>query len=146
MQINYPKILKVNMQNVLRDALKIIEKNGLKGAQHLYITFKTNDNKSTLPDWLKNKFPVEMTIVIQNEYWNLQIDQKKFKIGLSFDDIKTELIISFESIISFADPHANFGLKLIHDNITKDVKDVKDVKDEIINKKNNIIEFKNFKK
>ena len=82
---------------------------------HLYITFKTSDKKVIIPQWLLDKFPIEMTIVIQYEYWNYDVANDHFTITLSFSKIKTDLMIPFSSVISFVDPYANFGLKLIQE-------------------------------
>ena len=117
MKINYPKILKKNMTNVLKDVLHEVESNGIKEGHSLYITFNTNKNNVTLPKWLKKNHPKEMTIVIQHEYWNLKVLKEKFEILLSFNNLKVNLIIPFESIISFADPYANFGLKISSEGI-----------------------------
>ena len=141
MKINYLDILNKNMINVFIEVLKNIKKNGLKEGHHLYITFRTNEKKVNIPIWLKNKFPKEMTIVIQYEYWNLLINKSDFKITLSFNDIKSDLTIPFKSVISFADPYANFGLKLINDDKKSSVR-----KNKIKYNKNNIINFNEFKK
>ena len=141
MKIDYPKILKKNMISVFKDVLINIEKNGLQEGHHLYITFKTNNKKVIIPKWLLNKFPSEMTIVIQYEYWNLKVASTYFKITMSFRDIKEELTIPFSSVISFADPYANFGLKLIQ-NKTKNKRESKLEKQ----KNNNIIEFNKYRK
>tara|TARA_B100000029_G_scaffold507019_1_gene590838 strand:- start:1447 stop:1878 length:432 start_codon:yes stop_codon:yes gene_type:complete len=141
MKINYPDILNKNMINVFIEVLKNIKKNGLKEGHHLYITFRTNEKKVNIPIWLKNKFPKEMTIVIQYEYWNLMVNKTEFKITLSFNDIKADLTIPFNSVISFADPYANFGLKLINEEKKSLVKKAK-----INYNKNNIIDFSKFKK
>ena len=117
MKINYSKILKKNMKNVLIEILKHIEKHGLNEGHHLYLTFKTTNND--LPKWLKQKFKEQMTIVIQYEYWNLKVNKNNFNITLSFNDAKVDLNISFDTIISFADPYANFGLKLINEENSK---------------------------
>ena len=148
MKINYSKILKKNMINVLKDVLTNIKKNGLQEGHHLYITFKTNEKKVTIPQWLLEKFPSEMTIVIQYEYWNYEVTNDHFKITLSFNDIKTDLIIPFSSVISFADPYANFGLKLIQDKTTfnKDSnKPRKQLKTKKNSKKNNVIDLNKFR-
>ena len=146
MKINYSKILQKNMINVFKDVLKEIELNGLQENNHLYVSFNTKTIKSGLPNWLKEKYPNEMTIVIQYEYWNFKIKKNSFNIGLSFNDIKTDLNIPYTSVISFADPHANFGLKLIQDTdkviSNKSNKSTKKKSNEI----NNVIDFKNFKK
>ena len=146
MKIDYQNILKKNMINVLKDVLKNIEENGLKGGNHLYITFLTNHPKALLPKWFKEKYPNEVTIVIQYEYYYLNINEDNFSIGLSFNDVKTDLVISYDSIISFADPFANFGLKLINKQPTYKTIKKNTKKKSKINKTNNVIDFKAFKK
>jgi len=147
MKINYPKILKKNMTNVLKDVLHEIESNEIKEGHCLYITFNTNKNNVILPKWLNKKHPKEMTIVIQHEYWNLKVLEKKFEILLSFNNVKVNLTVPFESIISFADPYANFGLRInSEENNLKRKKDKINVNKKIIKKKNNVIDFTKFKK
>ena len=147
MKINYHQILKKNMTNVLKDVLREIAKNGLKGNHNLYITFKTNNKNVILPKWLKKKHSKEMTIIIQYEYWNLKVLDDKFEILLSFNNVKVNLLIPFESIISFADPNANFGLKLIAEsNNIKRQKTKEDTDNKVVMKKNNVIDFLKFKK
>ena len=148
MKINYSKILKKNMINVLKDVLINIKKNGLQEGHHLYITFKTNDKKVIIPQWLSDKFPIEMTIVIQYEYWDYDVANDHFTITLSFSDIKTDLMIPFSSVISFADPYANFGLKLIQEKAIIDKntnKKKKKLKTKKYSKKNNVIELNKFR-
>ena len=136
------------MINVLKDVLTNIKNNGLQEGHHLYITFKKNDKKVIVPQWLSDQFPIEMTIVIQYEYWNYEIANDYFKITLSFNDIKTDLIIPFSSVISFADPYANFGLKLIQEKTIIDKntnKKKKKLKTKKYSKKNNVIELNKFR-
>jgi len=148
MKINYKEILNKNMINVFKDILLNIKKNGLQEGHHLYITFNTNNTKVKIPKWLQERYPEEMTIVIQFEYWNFKIKSDSFNIGLSFEDIKTDLEISYNSVVSFADPYANFGLRLIPKIINKNnIKIKKSVKNKKKNyKKDNIIDFNNYKK
>ena len=138
------------MLNVFRDVLKNIEVNGLKKGHHLYITFRTDVKKVVIPDWLKAKHPKEMTIIIQYEYWNFKVKNDSFNIGLSFNDIKADITVPFDAVISFADPYANFGLKLIDEEINKKLSDKKPKRKKTVIKKNkdkdNIIEFQKFKK
>ena len=143
MKIDYSKILKKNMINVLKDVLINIKKNGLQEGHHLYITFKTNNKEVTIPQWLLDKFPSEMTIVIQYEYWNYDVANDHFTITLSFSKIKTDLMIPFSSVISFVDPYANFGLKLIQEKTIIEKNTIK--KNKKYSKKNNVIEFTKFK-
>ena len=142
---DYEKILNKNLLNVFIDILKDIEKNGLKGDNHLYITFATNNPKTSIPKWLLLKYPEEMTIVIQYEYYNLSVNKHDFNIGLSFNNKKSNLLIPFNSIISFADPSNNFGLnyKFNKLNVKKatNIKNNKKIKDS-----SNVIDFTNYKK
>ena len=136
------------MINVLKDVLTNIKNNGLQENHHLYITFKTNDKKVIIPQWLLDKFPIEMTIVIQHEYWNYNVTNDHFKITLSFNDIKTDLIVPFSSVISFADPYANFGLKLIQNKVIDNI-NINNMKQKLktkgYSKKDNIIELNKFR-
>ena len=141
--IKYQKILDKNMLNVFIDILKNIRDNGLSNNNHLYITFMTNHKNVELPNWLKQKYPQEMTIVVQYEYYDLKINNNNFSISLSFNDIKTNLKIDYNAIISFADPSANFGLILQKNKPQK--KSNKEVENKK-SKKNNVINFSNYKK
>ena len=141
--IEYQKILDKNMLNVFKDILKNIKDNGLSNNNHLYITFLTNHKNVELPNWLKQKYPKEMTIIIQYEYYDLEINKNNFSITLSFGNIKTKLQISYNAIVSFADPSANFGLILQKSTIQNKVS--KKLKTNI-SKKDNVINFSNYKK
>ena len=142
--VDYQQILNRNLINVLIDILKEIEKNGLDGNHHLYITFKTNSPKNVVPNWLLQKYQNEMTIIIQHEYYHLSVNKKDFNIGLSFNNEKSDLKISFDSITSFADPSANFGLNYQFNKLINTRRRKQKIVDE--KKLSNIIEFPNFKK
>ena len=144
--IEYQNILDKNMLNVFKDILINIRDKGLSNNNHLYITFSTNHQNVELPNWLRKKYPQEMTIVIQYEYYDLEINKNNFSISLSFNDIKTNLKIDYNSIVSFADPSANFGLILNNKKHTNDIRNKKYLKKESRNNKDNIINFSNFKK
>ena len=151
--INYQDILNKNLLQVFIEVLKDIEKNGLRGSNHLFITFATNNSSCLIPKWLLEKYPLEMTIVVQNEYYYLAVKKNYFNIGLSFDNIKTDLRISFNSIISFVDPSVNFGLNYQFNKSNKigNNKKIKEkrnnLKKRIENKNSsNIINFSKYKK
>ena len=128
------------MINILKDVLITVKNKGLTNNNHIYITFLTKNTNVIIPKWLKDKYPQEMTIVIQYEYYDLEIKDEYFKITLSFNDVKTKLKISYDSIISFADPSANFGLKL------KNTEEYKKINKNENETKDNVINFSNFKK
>ena len=147
MKINYSKILQKNMINVFKDILLSIEKNGFQEGHHLYVNINTKNKKVIIPKWLKDKYPSEITIIIQYEFWNLKVKNHEFSIVLSFDNIKADLNIPYDSIISFADPYANFGLKLIQNNdIKKEKFKKRSTSNEKSNMTNNIIDFDKYKK
>ena len=126
------------MVGVFKDVLRNIRDNGLSDNNHLYITFITNHKEVLLPEWIRKKYPKEMTIIIQYEYYNISINKNNFSITLSFNNIKSKIIVGYSAIISFADPSANFGLilKKYHNNESS-------IKN---SKKNNVINFSNYKK
>ena len=151
--INYQNILNKNLLKVFIEILKEIETKGLSGSNHLYVTFSTNSSKTLVPQWLLEKYPTEMTIVVQNEYYHLTVKKEYFTIGLSFNNIKTDLKISFASVISFVDPAANFGLNyhfnkatnIDHNKKMKKIK--KNLKKDVKSKKSsNVINFSKYKK
>ena len=147
--IEYQKIPNKNLLNVFIEILKEVEKKGLDGNNHLYITFATNNSKTSVPDWLLQKYPSEMTIVIQHEYYHLSVNKKNFNIGLSFNNKKSDLTISFDSIISFADPSSNFGLNYqFNKSIGENDKKIVFKKKKSKKKKNssNVINFSSYKK
>ncbi len=141
--INYDIILNKNLLNVLKEVLIQIQNNKSTNHNQLYITFNTQDKNVIIPKWLLAKYPRNITIVLQHEFYNLKVSKEYFNVTLSFDDIKTDLKISFSSIISFADPTADFGLILQKDNKQKKINTNLENKKM---KKDNVINFSNYKK
>ena len=151
--INYQNILNKNLLKVFIEILQNIEKSGLSGSNHLYVTFATDNLNTSIPKWLMDKYPTEMTIVIQNEYNYIIVKKNYFNIGLSFNNIKTDLKISYKSIISFVDPSANFGLNYQFNKSTKTKnnmrikKGLETLKNKTKNKNSsNVINFSKYKK
>lgn len=109
-EINYDRLIEKSLKNVVIEALRIAEYQGLPGENHFYITFKTNYPHVKISDHLRSQYPDEMTIVIQHQYADLKVDRDSFSIELSFGGIPQTLVIPFAAITYFADPHAKFGL------------------------------------
>ena len=109
-EINYDRLIEKSLKNVVIEALRIAEYQGLPGKNHFYITFKTNYPHVKISDHLRSQYPDEMTIVIQHQYADLKVDRDSFSIELSFGGIPQTLVIPFAAITYFADPHAKFGL------------------------------------
>ena len=110
--LNYEKMVERALKNVVVEALDQVAKHGLPGAHHLYVTFATGFAGVELPDHLYEKFPEEMTIVLQHQFWDLVVEEDRFLVTLSFNDVPEKLVIPFRAIKSFADPSVNFGLQL----------------------------------
>ena len=128
------------MRNVVKEVLKNITNNTLPGNHHFYITFDTNFKSVEIPNSLKKKHPEEMTIVIENSFWDLIIKDSFFSITLSFNNIKSKLIIPYNSLLVFSDPYANFHLKFPKLEYNKEIIT------RIDKNKENIINIKDFKK
>jgi len=109
-EINYDKLIEKSLKQVVIEALKIAEFQGLPGENHFYITFKTNHPNTVVPRDLKIQYPESMTIVLQHQYANLVVDKDSFSVELSFGGRPQTLTIPFDAITYFADPYAKFGL------------------------------------
>lgn len=109
-EINYDKLIKKSLKQVVVEALKIAENQGLPGENHFYITFKTNFPGTVIPKDLMIQYPESMTIVLQHQYSNLIVTSDSFSVELSFGGRAQTLLVPFEAITYFADPYAKFGL------------------------------------
>ncbi|WP_341712555.1 ClpXP protease specificity-enhancing factor SspB [Erythrobacter sp.] len=111
--IPYDTIVQEALRAVVGRVLGEIEAGGgeLPGAHHFYITFKTHAPGVTIPKSLRERFPDEMTIVLQNKFWNLAVREDGFSVGLSFNQVPAELDIPYAAITQFVDPAVDFGLQ-----------------------------------
>jgi len=111
--IPYDEIVQEALRAVVGRVLGEIEDTGgsLPGNHHFYITFKTNASGVNIPDHLRERFPDEMTIVLQNKFWDLEVREDGFTVGLSFNMIPAKLEIPFAAITAFVDPAVDFGLQ-----------------------------------
>ena len=111
--IPYDEIVQEALRAVVGRVLGQIERSGatLPGAHHFYITFKTGASGVSIPPHLSERFPDEMTIVLQNKFWDLKVDDEGFSVGLSFNQIPAKLVIPFAAITAFVDPAVDFGLQ-----------------------------------
>ncbi len=110
--IPYDEIVQEALRAVVGRVLRQIESAGaLPGTHHFYITFKTQAAGVDIPERLIERFPDEMTIVIQHRYWDLKVEETKFSVGLSFNQVPSMLNIPFSAITGFHDPAVNFELR-----------------------------------
>ena len=155
-QINYKALIENAMLNMVRDILKKISQSGLPKNHHFLITFFSNSKGVIIPDWMKEKYPDKMTIIIRNWFENLNVTEKKFQISLNFNNTVEHLTIPFSSIELFADPSVDFAISFNQfNNLSNNETKIKvergdenaNKKKEKLNKKNeNVIDLKNFKK
>ena len=101
------------LRHVVVRALAHVGAEGMPGEHHFYVSFRTNRPGVTIPARLLAQYPHEMTIVLQHQFWDLQVDEGEgwFSVGLSFGNIPTTLVVPFEAVTAFADPHVQFGLR-----------------------------------
>jgi len=110
--IPYDEIVQDALRAVVGRVLREVERNGsLPGDHHFYITFKTHAPGVDVPRHLVERFPDEMTIVIQNRYWDLRVLDDRFEVGLSFNQSPAHLVIPFAAVTGFVDPAVNFALQ-----------------------------------
>ena len=132
--IPYDEIVQEALRAVVGRVLGQVESSGgvLPGSHHFYITFKTTAPGVNIPNRLKERFPDEMTIVLQNKFWDLKVTETGFTVGLSFSQIPSTLIVPFSAITAFVDPAVDFGLQFqaagdldeeLHENAENDTPD-----------------------
>ncbi|WEK47926.1 MAG: ClpXP protease specificity-enhancing factor SspB [Candidatus Andeanibacterium colombiense] len=111
--IPYDEIVQEALRAVVGRVLGEIQHTGgeLPGVHHFYITFKTGAPDVSIPAHLRERFPDEMTIVLQNKFWDLKVDEHGFSVGLSFNQVPAKLSIPFAAITAFVDPAVDFGLQ-----------------------------------
>ena len=111
--IPYDEIVQEALRAVVGRVLGQIQQGGseLPGEHHFYITFKTGAPGVSIPKILRERFPDEMTIVLQNKFWDLEVTDTGFSVGLSFNAIPSKLDVPFSAITSFVDPAVDFGLQ-----------------------------------
>ena len=154
--INYEEIIKDSLKNAIKKLLLDVSLKGLPGDHHFYISFITNFPGVKIAEWMMKDYPNEMTIVIQNWFENLHVDDKSFSIVLNFKNKPEKLNIPFESIISFSDPSVNFSLQF-EGSLSQNLETIMDTKendpqpqldkDESESEQDsNIIQFEKYKK
>jgi uncharacterized protein len=109
--MRYDQLAQNALRGVVRDALRKVQKTGLPGEHHFYIAFNTKYPGVILSNRIAERYPREMTVVLQHQFWNLIITDERFEVELSFDNIPEKLIIPFNSIKGFLDPSVQFGLQ-----------------------------------
>jgi hypothetical protein len=113
--IDYQKLLQEALREALRGAVRKVltrvAEDGLPGEHFFYIGFRIDHPGVSVPRFLRDQYPEEMTIVLQNQYWDLEVDEEGFSVTLTFNGSRQRLNIPFYALTAFADPSAEFGLR-----------------------------------
>jgi hypothetical protein len=109
--LRYDRMVQDALRSVVRRALAEVAKTGVPGAHHFYVTFKTAYPGIGIADHLKATYPDEMTIVLQHQFYGLEVSEEEFQVTLSFNRTLERLRIPFAAITAFVDPSVNFGLQ-----------------------------------
>lgn len=109
--IDYGNLMHRAMRGLIREVMGQVAANGLPGAHHFFVTIDTGHDGVAMADWLRERYPDEITIVIQHWFDNLAVDDEGFAITLNFGNRPEPLYIPFDAITTFVDPSVEFGLK-----------------------------------
>lgn len=110
-RIDYPRIIQDALRDVVRRVLTQVVEHGLPGEHHLYLGFRTGDPGVELPLFLRQRYPEEMVVVIQNQYWDLDVGPDSFSVVLNFDARRHRLAVPYAAITTFVDPSVHFALR-----------------------------------
>ena len=110
-EIDYGNLMHNAMRSLIQDVLIEVKNNGLPGEHHFFITFDTNHAGVEMASWLKDRYPTEITVVMQHWYDDLDVKDDGFSVTLNFGDTPEHLVIPYEAILTFVDPSVEFGLR-----------------------------------
>ena len=125
--IDYGNLMHRAMRSLIQSVLTDVAEHGLPGAHHFFITFDTRHPGVALADWLRERYPTEMTIVIQHWFENLVVTDEDFRITLNFGNNPEPMVIPFDALRTFVDPSVEFGLRF--ESQEEDEDDTEDLAD-----------------
>jgi hypothetical protein len=118
--MRYDVIVEEALRSVVRRALETVAEDGLPGNHHFYITFRTDFPGVDIPGFLKERYPEEMTIVLQFQFYGLEVDERQFGVTLKFNNTPERLTIPLNAVTVFADPSVNFALQFQFEEMDED--------------------------
>lgn len=122
--IEYSGMIDDAMRGVVRDVLKKVSKTGLPDDHHFYISFSTQHPDVKISDQLKERYPNEITIVLQHQFWDFKVEEKRFTVTLSFGGVPEKLVVPYVALTAFADPSVKFGLQFQGEEMDEDTESV----------------------
>ena len=142
--IDYGKRINNAILDVIKEILTDLSKSKISSDHCFYITFRTRGLGVTIPNTLKKEYPEEITIVLQNQFWDLKINKNKFSVVLLFNEKREYLSIPFNTIVKFYDPFVKFSIQLEIKDEKKQIN--KKVKNKKITNKQKIVSLADFRK
>ncbi|MCJ2033454.1 SspB family protein [Methylobacterium sp. J-068] len=109
--IRYDLLVQDALRGVVRKVLTDAAREGLAGEHHFYVSFRTEAPGVRMSQRLREKYPQDMTIVLQHQFWDLGVTEHTFEVGLSFSGVPERLLVPFDALTGFFDPSVQFGLK-----------------------------------
>jgi hypothetical protein len=126
--LDYRRMMEQALRGVIRNSLLQVAESGLTGEHHFFISFLTEAEGVEIPATLRRQHPEEMTIVLQFQYQNLEVDEDTFAVTLNFNSSPMRLLVPFAAITSFVDPSAAFGLSFTGNGEEAETPDPDDAK------------------
>ena len=109
--IPYPRLLQESLRLVVKRVLEQVAEGGLPGEHHLYLSFRTADDGVRVPAQLAQRYPDEMTVVLQHQFWDLTTDELGFGVTLAFNSRQERIEVPWQALTGFYDPSVEFGLR-----------------------------------
>lgn len=109
--LDYHRMVQHALRGVMREALEVAAEEGLPGDHHFYVSFRSQAPGVVVPSFLRDRYPEEVTVVIQHQYWELDIDDDGFGVTLAFDASRQRVAVPWEAVTAFIDPVAEFALR-----------------------------------
>lgn len=120
--MQYAERIDAAMRGMVRDVLRQVERDGLPDEHHFYLSFRTDGAGVSVSDTLTARFPDEMTIVLQHQFWDFKVLPDHFEVTLSFSGVPEHLVVPYKALTAFADPSVKFGLQF-HQEAVEDMED-----------------------
>ena len=122
-QIDYEALAQDAMRGIVRTVLQRVATTGLPGEHHFYIAFDTNAQGVSVSKRLKEKHPADMTIVLQHQFWQLVVNEERFEVTLSFDNVLERLVVPLRAVRVFFDPSVPYGIQFEGSDLAGDAAD-----------------------
>ncbi|HEV8631512.1 MAG TPA: ClpXP protease specificity-enhancing factor SspB [Thermoanaerobaculia bacterium] len=110
-EIDYARLLQRALRSVVREVLERTLRDGLPGEHHFYLSIRTDHPQTSVPPFLRQRYPEEITVVMQHQFWDLGVGDEGFAVTLRFDGMPARLVVPWEAVVAFFDPVAEFGLR-----------------------------------